>query len=501
MCEQVIGVRLLTKLKISYIVLSVVPLLLIAVAVAGISRIGLNSIEEQYDISDAAGTDVIYNPFSLMGNMTSTTIDNLKKTIRENLSKMEDQAYLDEINQKLATQSSYLVVKKNDAIIYSGADGSQQVIDEAYLELSDKERNLFVLGGVPCHLRTIAFSFADGSAGGAFIVTNIDKVVPRMKSTMLQMLVVIVCIFIFAGAALMFWLYKSIIKPVNYLKAAAENIKAGNLNFSIDAQADDEIGELCVTFEEMRRKLKEQIDISMQYEKDNKELISNISHDLKTPITAIKGYIEGILDGVADTPEKQERYFRTIYTKANDMQKLIEELFLYSKLDSNSMAYSFQKVNLNDYFEDCIEEISVDLESKHIGLGFFNYVDKNVVIIADPEQLKRVIVNIVSNSAKYIDNPRGIVNIRLHDEPEYIQVEIEDNGKGIAPAELSHIFERCYRTDASRNSAQGGSGLGLSIAKKIVEEHGGRIWATSKVGIGTSICFVIRKYEENRIYE
>ena len=332
-------------------------------------------------------------------------------------------------------------------------------------------------------------------------MTNIDNLVPRLKATLIQMLISIVCIFVLVGAVLMFWLYKSIIKPVDKLKAAAENIKEGNLNFSIDAQADDEIGELCVAFEEMRLKLKEQIDISMQYEKDNKELISNISHDLKTPITAIKGYIEGIMDGVADTPEKQERYFRTIYTKANDMQKLIEELFLYSKLDSNSMTYSFQKVNLNDYFEDCIEEISVDLESKHIGLGFFNYVDKNCVIIADPEQLKRVILNIVNNSAKYIDNPRGLVNIRLHEEPEYIQVEIEDNGKGIAPEELSHIFERCYRTDSSRNSAKGGSGLGLSIAKKIVEEHGGRIWATSKVGIGTSICFVIRKYEENRIYE
>ena len=116
--------------------------------------------------------------------------------------------------------------------------------------------------------------------------------------------------------------------------------------------------------------------------KDNKELISNISHDLKTPVTAIKGYIEGILDGVADTPEKQERYIRTIYAKTNDMQKLIEELFLYSKLDSNAVNYSFQKVNLNDYFEDCIEEISVDLESKKIGLGFFNYVDKNCIIIA-----------------------------------------------------------------------------------------------------------------------
>ena len=493
--------RLRTKLKVSYIILIVVPLILIAASLFGISTFSMRSMERYYDISDDAGVDSIYDPFSLMGRMTSTMIEEIETTIEKDPKKMQDTEYLNLVNDKLQTQSSYLIVKKNGEVFYSGVREQNAMIDSAYLDIQTDDGNLYVLGEVPCHLRTKSFSFVDGSHGNIFIVTNIDKIAPQIKATIWQTLIVVVCIFVISGAALMFWLYKSIIKPVDKLKTAAENIKDGNLNFSIDAQANDEIGELCVAFEEMRCKLKEQIDISMQYEKDNKELLSNISHDLKTPITAIKGYVEGIMDGVADTPEKQERYFKTIYTKANDMQKMIEELFLYSKMDSNSMTYSFQKVNLNNFFEDCVEEISVDLESQHIGLGFFNYVDKNCIIIADPEQLKRVIVNIVSNSAKYMDNPRGLVNIRLHDEPEYIQVEIEDNGKGIAPAELSHIFERCYRADASRNSAKSGSGLGLSIAKKIIEAHGGRIWATSKVGIGTSMCFVIRKYEENRVYE
>ena len=123
------------------------------------------------------------------------------------------------------------------------------------------------------------------------------------------------------------------------------------------------------------------------------------------------------------------------------------------------------------------------------------------MIIADPEQLKRVINNIISNSVKYIDKEQGIIDIRILDEVDSIRVEIEDNGQGISSEELPHIFERCYRTDVSRNSAQGGSGLGLSIAKKIIEEHGGRIWATSKIGIGTTIAFVIRKYEEKKVDE
>ena len=187
--------------------------------------------------------------------------------------------------------------------------------------------NIFVLNNEPYHLCQKVFSFADGSQGEYFIITNIQNVVPRLKSTVIQLIVLIVLIFVISGVFVACWLYKSVIEPVSRLKKASENIKEGNLDFTVDVQTNDEIGELCVSFEEMRRKLKEQIDISMQYEKDNKELISNISHDLKTPVTAIKGYIEGILDGVADTPEKQERYIRTIYAKTNDMQKLIKNCF------------------------------------------------------------------------------------------------------------------------------------------------------------------------------
>lgn len=494
--------KLMTKLKIAYIILVVLLIMMTGGAIAGVTAISVNSLGKQYDVSDSAGYDVIYNPFKLLGNVASSVVNEIDEIIKENPDKLTDVSYLQKLNTKLCGQSSYLIVKKDDEIVYSGsADTDWPELNEAYLSIDAKNSNIFVLNNEPYHLCQKAFTFADGSQGEYFIITNIQSVVPRLKSTVIQLIVLIVLIFVISGIFVAYWLYKSVIEPVNRLKKASENIKEGNLDFTVDVQTNDEIGELCVSFEEMRRKLKEQIDISMQYEKDNKELISNISHDLKTPVTAIKGYIEGILDGVADTPEKQERYIRTIYAKTNDMQKLIEELFLYSKLDSNAVNYSFQKVNLNDYFEDCIEEISVDLESKKIGLGFFNYVDKNCIIIADPEQLKRVIINIVSNSAKYIDKPNGLINIRLNDEPEFIQVEIEDNGQGISSEELPHIFERCYRTDASRNSAQGGSGLGLSIAKKIIEEHGGRIWATSKVGIGTTIAFVIRKYEEKKIDE
>ena len=226
------------------------------------------------------------------------------------------------------------------------------------------------------------------------------------------------------------------------------------------------------------------------------ELIASISHDIRTPLTAIRAYIEGLLDHVADTPEKRDKYIKTIYNKANEMDLLLNELTLYSKIDTNRIPYNFSKINVMEYFDDCVEEIGLDLEAKNIGLSYFNYAGDDVQIIADPEQLKRVIHNIINNSIKYLDKPKGFINIRVKDVGDFIQVEIEDNGKGIAAKDLPYIFDRFYRTDVSRNSSKGGSGIGLSIVKKIMEDHGGKVWATSRLGIGTIMYFVLRKYQE-----
>ncbi len=309
-----------------------------------------------------------------------------------------------------------------------------------------------------------------------------------------------IMILLLVGVALTGWVYKALYQPLSQLQKATHEIKNGNLDFTLDADYDDEIGQLCQDFEEMRIRLKESTEEKVQYDKESKELISNISHDLKTPITAIKGYVEGILDGVASSPEKLDKYIRTIYSKANDMDRLIDELTFYSKIDTNKIPYTFSKINVASYFKDCVEEVGLDLDANNIELGYFNYVDEDVVVIADAEQMKRVINNIISNSVKYLDKKKGLLNIRIKDVGDFIQVEIEDNGRGIAAKDLPNIFDRFYRTDSSRNSSKGGSGIGLSIVRKIIEDHGGKIWATSKEGIGTEIHFVLRKYQEV-IYE
>lgn len=308
--------------------------------------------------------------------------------------------------------------------------------------------------------------------------------------------VTVLVILVFTSISVGLWIYRSIAAPLVKLRRATQNIKEGNLDFTLEVEGTDEFSELCRDFEEMRRRLKESAEEKLVMDKENKELISNISHDLKTPITAVKGYVEGIMDGVADTPEKMDRYVRIIYNKTNEMDHLINELTFYSKIDTNRIPYVFSKLNVEDYFADCAEEVGLELETRGIQLYYANYVDKDVLVIADGEQIRRVIYNIVSNAIKYMDKEKGVIQIRVKDVGDFIQVEIEDNGKGIAAKDLPNIFDRFYRTDVSRNSSKGGSGIGLSIVRKIMEDHGGKVWATSREGIGTIMYFVLRKYQE-----
>ena len=359
---------------------------------------------------------------------------------------------------------------------------------------------------VPLLLTTVAFWSIGAVIRGQELGTPMDD--PEMflyareliaPNFLFSMAVAIAAILVFTALVLSVWIYSSVFNPVQELNIAMKNIAEGNLDYQVPSpehKQKGEIAELAVNYEDMRLRLKESTEEKLQRENQNKELITNISHDLKTPITAIKGYVEGIMDGIANTPEKMDKYIRTIYNKANDMDRLINELSLYSGIDSNRIPYNFHRLNVADYFGDCVEEVGLDLESKNIELNYSNLVSPDAMIIADPEQLKRVINNIIGNSVKYLEREKGVIDIRILDEVDSIRVEIEDNGKGIAARDLPNIFERFYRTDASRNSSKGGSGIGLSIVKKIVEDHGGYIWATSKEGEGTCLHFVFRKYRE-----
>lgn len=489
--------KLRTRLIISFCIIIFVPVLLAGVTIWGFGEFQMRTARQAYNI-DGDAYEYLTNSIKLLSHFTKTDYETLQKVAKEEPEKLEEQAYLEKINQELTGKYSYLIVRKEDNIIY-GKDINPEVsakLPEYANESAESASGIYIEGEAQVLLKQIDFTYPDDSEGTVFIATSMEKIVPEVKKMVIDMGISVILILIFTGGMLTIWIYRGIINPIRKLQGAAQNIKAGNLDFTIEAEGNDEIGELCRNFEDMRLRLKESAEEKIASEKESKVLISNISHDLKTPITAIKGYVEGIIDGVADTPEKQDKYIRTIYNKANEMDTLINELTLYSKIDANKIPYNFKRINVADYFNDCVEEVGVELEAENIKLTYIDYVDADVQIIADPEQLRRVINNIISNSVKYLDKRQGFINIRIRDVGDFIQVELEDNGKGIAAKDLPYIFDRFYRTDASRNSATGGSGIGLSIVRKIIEDHGGKIWANSKEGSGTIMYFVIRKYQE-----
>lgn len=489
-----------TRLRVTFISIILLPLLLTIMAFVMIA-IYLMNYSQGLSLTDIDYSMMSEN-FREFTNTTDQAYYVLLDQAKEDSSKLEDKEYLDHVNAEVSRKSTYIIVRKGDGLYYAGnEDAAQKIFKKlpAYGEENLSDDSGYFYNELEKYVKQIDFTFRDGTPGSVFIVTKVNSLISR--HLLIDMFVAIIVILIFTSLMLTQWIHKGVFEPINELNVAMRKIKEGNFDYVLETDAKGEIGDLYRNYEDMRLRLKESTEENTQHEKQNKELVSNISHDLKTPITAIKGYVEGIMDGVADTPEKMDRYIRTIYNKANEMDRLINELTFYSKIDTNRIPYTFNKIHISDYFEDCVDELSVELESSGVSLTYFNYLEEDAVVIADAEQLKRVINNIVSNSLKYMDKPKGVINIRLRDVGDFIQIEIEDNGKGIAQKDLANIFERFYRTDASRNSSKGGSGIGLSIVKKIMEDHGGQVWATSKEGTGTTMYLALRKYQEVPVHE
>jgi signal transduction histidine kinase len=285
---------------------------------------------------------------------------------------------------------------------------------------------------------------------------------------------------------------RSLITPVSRLKEAAVQISEGDLSRGIAEVGEGEVRELSRTLELMRIKLKESIYLQQKYDENRRFLVSSISHDLKTPVTSIKGYIEGIIDGVAHTPEKMQEYLDTARSKAILVNAMIDDLLLYSRLDLNQIPFHFQRTELASYFEDCVSDHLYEFQKAGITLMLALQWKDTVYALVDRDRFGRVVQNILDNARKYARTEQGHVDIVLRETRTSAIIEIRDNGPGIPEEHLRHIFDRFYRADASRKSADGG-GLGLAIAKQIVEGHEGKIWAKSVVGEGTSIMISLKK--------
>lgn len=488
------------RLIVAFMIMTLFPMVLLTSLGFVIIKYQAAAMQQTYD-TEVDTLQALQNPVQVLNRLTRGIYNELKTVTKNNPDSMLDTSYLQELNESLGERQAFLVIQKNSVSVYCGNETIYKKIEDSLPEYGSYNANvdggLYINGRIPYLVKQHDFLFSDGEPGSAYIISDVNKLIPQTKNSIVQAIGSILMVFFITGMLVIIWLYSGVLKPINKLRAATKRVKEGDLNFCLEKTGEDEIGELSTDFEEMRAHLKTEIDTRIQYEEDLRNLIGNISHDLKTPLTTIKGYAEGMLDGVADTPEKREKYVRTIWSKAEAMARMVEELSLYTRIDCKSYPYYFEKVKLTDFFADCIEEDEPELEQKHIEIAMKSFLSGEDEVYADREQLKRITMNIIGNAVKYLSKESGKITITLLDETAYVRTEISDTGAGIAKKDLPHIFERFYRGDASRNTGTGGSGLGLAIVKQIVEDHGGTIMARSEEGEGTVISFTLLKVQRD----
>ncbi len=310
-------------------------------------------------------------------------------------------------------------------------------------------------------------------------------------------LIGIVTIYIISIIVFSFITSRAITKPIEELAHGVNEIANGNTGYIINYDSNNEIGTTVKAFNEMTAQMLANEEERQRMEQSRKQLINGIAHDLRTPLTSIKGYIEGLRDGIADTPEKQQRYLHTIYTSALDMEKMLDDLLSLSRLETGNIDIITQPVNVVAMMQDYVDEFTFDLEKAGFTCQLKKPESDSIIVDLDCDRFYRVLVNIISNSIKYAKkNIPGEINIEIKDFDSNVIISIADNGIGIDSENLEHIFDTFFRADVARTRVRDGSGIGLSVCKLIVEKHGGRIWATGVPDEGTTIYISLNKSTE-----
>ena len=354
---------------------------------------------------------------------------------------------------------------------------------------------------------TFAFTYTSGHNGTVILAAGTTPfTVPydaaadhTLKDTLefilFFILAISILLIIWLGVYLSRLLSRQILGPLADLRKASAEIRSGNLDYPLTVPAQDELGQTCRDFDDMRRELRNARKKQEKYEQNRKELIAGISHDLATPLTLLKGYASGIREGIARTPEKQRHYIDRIYTTACSMEKLVESLFLFSKLDLGRVPFTPDLVPIYRYFEDFVQEIAPALREQGLALALLGQ-DRGTVVRIDRDQFRRVIENLLINSLKYKNSSRTAVEIILREHGDTITISCVDHGAGTPSKSLSKLFDSFYRADTARTDTAKGSGLGLAIAKQIIETLGGTIEAAATPGGGLTIHMTLPVIKE-----
>ncbi|MYL32167.1 HAMP domain-containing protein [Pontibacillus yanchengensis] len=288
------------------------------------------------------------------------------------------------------------------------------------------------------------------------------------------------------------YISRTVLTPLKHIYQATEEMRDGNLDYPIVYKRKDEIGRFIEGFNVMRQHVKDSFKKQKQYEDSRKELIASISHDLRTPLSSIKGYVEGLRDGIVQNEEMKHRYLEVIHDKTDHLDHLIEDLFEFSKMEVDQLPIEKEVVNASVYFERLITKHQFELRNQAVELTYTNEV-KPASILLDPIRVEQVMSNLIDNAVRY-GSDRIKMDVHADDLEGTIAISITDNGQGIRKEDIPYIFTSFYRGEKSRSTYSGGSGLGLSIVKYIVKAHGGDIRVKSDKGKGSTFIFTLPLY-------
>lgn len=438
--------------------------------------------------------------FMTSRSVIDENVDEVKQSI-EMFYGNQDFTSINLLIESIASRGYHIEIRKNNEMKYDNFNESDRELFED-LKLNEKE----ITGKVRSYqlegrtIVSIKGVMQDSVVQVSAIKENINAenkkilfiidIFPVFISIILIIMLLIVLVNYFCSR----YMIRYLLEPINLLEEAALRIKNNNLDERIYYEGDLEFETVFNTFNEMQTQLKKGVQKNIAYEKSRTEMIAGISHDLKTPLTAVKGYLKGIIDGIADTPEKQKKYVEIAYARSCEMEILLEKLFLFSKLETKNMPFYFKTINMDTYILNYLDLRKSEFEGK--GARFELLLNsKGYLVNLDIEQMNRVLLNIISNSIKY---KRGdIVNINIITYVKYNEVIliIKDDGVGVSEEKLKYLFDSFYRADESRNNPKEGNGLGLAIVKRIIESHNGSIVASSNKGLEITIKIPIVKKE------
>ena len=382
----------------------------------------------------------------------------------------------------LAPEQNYIRVLEEDKVIYSYGNESLQSIGKNLLEDSD-----FNLGDKEfTYTNTLENDFVyferqifNGKNYSLYFVSerslhDEDKALESALQSTVYFVVGSLIIFVLATSWLLSrFILKNILLPLKKLQVGAEKIRVGNLEVELQHPSDDEIKPVMETFNLMAQKLSESLKESKLQEENRKELVASISHDLRTPLTTIKAYVEGLIDNVADTPDKKLRYLQVIKKKADELNNLIEQLFLFSKVSLGEKAVPFEIIDLKSMLEFFVSENLYVWRKSQAEVTL--EIKSNAKILGSFLLLERILSNIIDNSIKYRSEKIFACKINLKVEKKIAILSVSDNGIGVPHDSLKKLTEPFYRTDKARSHTENGTGLGLAIASKAVEMMNGSI--------------------------